>query len=235
MINSGVLFDTTEHLPQWSSLLDLIFELAKQKSWLREECGWILFEAVKILGGGSYRHQYVQQIIDKLHHYGLAKTSEGVAIWIAASERFAEVKFPQDTWHKNNPLHQREKQNLALILKEASPSINIKDSGDGPQAPQKGTWASKLHFAWAVILDHLPDFTSSTNETFKSPPGTTDLVTFWDECVDSTSARLCMMLTLKIFRKPFCCHCFRRAKVLGLFGFSNRIEQRFKALSLCSV
>lgn len=62
----------------WVQVLNCIYELAMRKSWLREECGFILFTSVHILRDKDVT--YSQLIIDKLHSNGLFKTTEGVAI-----------------------------------------------------------------------------------------------------------------------------------------------------------
>ena len=87
------------------------------------------------------------------------------------------VNLPKGVWHRENPLHQKENTTLAKILKEAT-------TAEAPQhgaskITQKGTWNSKLHFAWDTVLASL---------LFDSGLDRSQCITFqdfWIETVDS--------------------------------------------------
>ena len=183
MIKSGILIHPGVDFQYWNQVLDLILELAKKKSWLQEECGWILYSAIKNFGKGSHNSKYVQLIVDKIQSGGLTKTPEGIAIWILTTVQFDGVKLPKGVWHHKNPLHREEKAELATILKEASPK-NLERGGDDENASRKGTWTPKLHFAWDVVLSRVLDRQSLGGLSSKNSRQL-DLATFWDECVDS--------------------------------------------------
>ncbi len=181
LIKSGIVFEPTVAVESWSQILDLVFELARKKSSLREECGWILYGAVQDLRSKGRNVKYAQLIIDKLHESSLAKTPEGVAIWIMVQSEIPNVILPADTWQNNDPLDVKEKARVAKILKEASTG-DFNQAGTSSKASQKGSWTSKLHFAWDVVLTQLliPEHTgkprSSTRQNFEG---------FWSDCVDS--------------------------------------------------
>ena len=63
---------------------------------------------------------YVDAILEELVASGLAKTPEGVAIWLAVRSKDLKVSFPAYIWHKNDPLCRKERQALAAALKEKS-------------------------------------------------------------------------------------------------------------------
>lgn len=182
VIKSGILFHTNVDIQYLDQVLELILELAKRKSWLREECGWILYNAIQNIGKGGHDSKYAQLIIDKVHTSHLSKTPEGIAIWILTAVQFHDVKLPRGVWHHANPLHRNERVDLAQILKEASPN-KFEKGHSHLKVPQKGTWTPKLHFAWDVVLsrvlgrqpfDVLPSKKSNDE----------DFATFWDQCVD---------------------------------------------------
>lgn len=177
MIKSGVLFHSSADNHYWSEILDLLFELAKKKVWLREECGWILYSAIQTLDKDNHPSDHVQLIVDKLHGNDLTTTPEGVAIWIGTMLNFPKVKLSLGVWHKQNPLHRKEKAKLAKILKGAS-STSPDQGGDIQKASGQGAWTPKLHFAWEVILDRVLD-THSVRSSKELR-----LADLWNECVD---------------------------------------------------
>lgn len=177
MIKSGVLFHSSIDNHYWSEILDLLFELAKKKVWLREECGWILYNAIQSLDKDSHPSVYVQLIVDKLQGNDLSTTPEGVAIWIGTMLRFPKVKLSRGVWHKENPLHRKEKTKLAKILKGAS-STSPNQGGDIQKVSRQGAWTPKLHFAWEVILDRVLRTQSARSS---KELGLADL---WNECID---------------------------------------------------
>ncbi|KAL8692702.1 MAG: hypothetical protein Q9218_002323 [Villophora microphyllina] len=173
-IKSGVLLLRNTPGDIWPRVLDLIYDAAQKKAWLREECGWILYGAIQTLHQRKLDPQTVQVIVDKLFGNGLGKTSEGVAIWLVIQRNFPTVQLPSNVWRHNNPLDRKEKSKLAKLLKDAS-SDHRSDGASGYLA-QKGNWTSRLHFVWNVILSEL------TKE--RSTGDTVTFGDFWQEAVD---------------------------------------------------
>ena len=171
IIKSGVLSSPKSPSSSWEQLLDLVFDLAKKKSWLREECGWVLYAALK--DQSTMTVDNVQLLLDKLHSSGLTKTPEGVALWVLIQSMYPDVQLPKHVWHHGNPLHRKEKAPLARILKETSSKDDLKDSDQ--KDAQRGTWFHKLHFAWEVVFGALLK-THSKQLTFSE---------LWTEAVDS--------------------------------------------------
>ena len=161
---------------QWERVINLVYELANKKSWLREECGWVLQEALEQLKSSSDGSNYAQVIIDKLQSASLSKTPEGLALWVIAQSNFPDIDFPKHIWHNEDPLHRKERSALARILKETSTKDDLRDGGEKPIGT--GTWSSKLHFAWEVVLGALLD----TNQNHLKRLSFSDL---WVEAVDS--------------------------------------------------
>lgn len=162
----------------------MIINLARQTSWLREECGWILYQAILKLDKSQHDAKFIQKVIDKIHESGLTKTPEGVAIWIAAMESSSGVKFPKGQWDNDNPMHRKGVAALALILKEASRNRSHQDVSTS-EFSQKGNWNPKLHFSWEVVINHLSTRHSYVDKSQAEPSDELDMAGFWDECVDS--------------------------------------------------
>lgn len=159
--------------------------LATRKSWLREQCGWVLYQAVQGSRAGNLSSEHVQTVVDRINENGLTETPEGVAIWIAILEKHPAVKFPNDFWKHKNPLHRKEKARLAEALREASSPNYDEGEGGEKKASQKGTWAAKLHFAWGVILDRLLKSPSLNGKPSNRSKDELSFPDFWKECVDS--------------------------------------------------
>lgn len=126
---------------------------------------------------------YIQTVIDKLRSAGLAKTPEGVAIWIAIQKQFPSVTVPNGVWHNNTPLHQKEKSQLALILKEASVSeLDVTESD--ARTTQRGSWSANVHFAWLVVITELLSQSGSKHTNGFSQ--CLSFSEFWNNCVEGS-------------------------------------------------
>jgi len=182
IIKSGILFQSRTDEKLWTQVIDIIYDLAKKKPWLREECGFILFNAVPALEGqDSY---YAQSIIDKLQSSGFSKTPEGVAIWLAIHSRHESVDLPRGVWHHQDPLNRKGLSKLARVLNEA-PIADPAHNGAEANPPKKGTWTTKLHFAWEVALSCLLNLRSPARRKDDKHSKRIAIADFWLECVDS--------------------------------------------------
>lgn len=183
MIKSGVLFSPDTKNDSWSHILDHVFELAKKKAWLREECGWILYKSIQNLKTKTHGEIYAQKLVDKFIENGLAKSPEGVATWLGIQSAFPTVSLPTSVWQHQNPLHRKEKVTLSKILKEASTAGAPQGEANGKVA-QNSTWSPNLHFAWDVVLSSSlqPDIVTKAKNT-----EAIDFTDLWTEAVDSES------------------------------------------------
>lgn len=183
IIHSGVLFTSGVSGECWAQIVDMICELAKKKPQLREECGWVLYRAVKDLGVQTNHHQHIEYILGSLHSNGLTKTPEGVAIWLA-SQSTLQIQLPPSVWEHDDPLHRDEKSTIVKIITETfGPGSSEKE--DDAATGKKRNWSPKLHFAWDVVLStlireqHLEAQQKTNSERLS-------LKIFWDEVVDNS-------------------------------------------------
>ena len=183
----------------WSQILDTILELAKNKSLLRKECGWVLYQAMDTMVDSE---EHVQLLLDKVSQHGLAKTPEGVAVWLQAQSTSVSVRLPEGIWHKNDPLHRKEKIALAKILRGASATKPV-EQADIDTVSHKGNLPSDLHFAWDVVVATLlrqPEF-----DVYKHKKNALRLTfqEFWNEAVDGMIIHyqicLCLLVTDGLF------------------------------------
>lgn len=121
---------------------------------------------------------FAQSTIDRLQLSGLAKTPEGVAIWIVISKNFGGVKLPHGVWLQNSPLCREEKSKLALVLKEASAS-ELDSEGLNTQ---RGSWVPKLHFAWLVVMSRVMRIGKA--QMPEAPVDHISFPEFWQVCVE---------------------------------------------------
>lgn len=170
-VRAKVLFGDGEQ--RWEHIFDSLLQLAKKKPWMREECGWIIVEALQ-----QMQQPQAEATLAKLQESGLAASPEGVGIWLVARRRFPDMKFPSKPWGQSgNPLeHLKE---LAKALKESS-SPEVKDKKDKKeQIQQSGNWNAQLHFVWNIVLDQFIEGAKDGNEEISN-----EFENFWKVAVD---------------------------------------------------
>jgi DNA polymerase phi len=158
-------------MDHWEKVLDDLLRLAKKKSWMREECGWVIVEAL-----GQMNQQQAEFSLQKLQDAGLAASPEGVGMWLIARRKFSKIKFPSKPWGDNgNPLEHLSA--LAKVLKESS-STGGKENVEVAQ--QTGNWHPQLHFAWDIVLDECIESTKAGLHDSTSA----HFMDFWKVAVD---------------------------------------------------
>ncbi|KAK4129009.1 hypothetical protein N657DRAFT_49938 [Parathielavia appendiculata] len=168
-VRSGVLFaDKT----RWFLVLDLLLRMAGRKSWLKSQCGYVIVQAVS-----QMNINLAENTLEKLSGEGLAKTPEGVGIWIAALDRFPEMKVPAQPWR--HPLAVTSLPALPAALKDSGREASSDENGN--KKPKQGNWTAQLHFVWDLILAHYVKLGAQRNgdapEQFKQ---------FWNRVVDES-------------------------------------------------
>ncbi|PIG85122.1 DNA polymerase V [Aspergillus arachidicola] len=181
IIKSGILFKPNAPFSEWTKLLDLVFDLAKKKPWIREECGWIVYRCVYELSAQKAETKFVESALERLCTNELARTPEGVAIWLAAKDLFPKVKLPSKVWKHDDPLDVKERNQLAKVMKESSVS-EAEGENKGGNPKSSGVWNSKLHFAWDAVLSRLSETSAKESKSKTSRLSFSD---FWTEVVDN--------------------------------------------------
>ncbi|ORY11817.1 DNA polymerase phi-domain-containing protein [Clohesyomyces aquaticus] len=152
VVESSILFEPELSLECWKTVLDRIYGMARDIPWLREECGMILCEAIQHLQSKSAPEECIQGLIEHLASFQLSNTPEGVAIWLTVRAVFPEAVLPEQTWHKKDPLHKKERSRLAKVLKEDFGSTS--DGKDGPAIKSAAANPNPI-FAWDVVLEEI--------------------------------------------------------------------------------
>ncbi|ESZ98672.1 hypothetical protein SBOR_0910 [Sclerotinia borealis F-4128] len=167
-VRSKVLFSIDG---KWELILDKLLELSNRKSWTREECGWVIMEALEQMDQAQ-----AESTLNKLCDAGLGLSPEGVGIWLRARGKFPKMDFPSKPWGQSgNPLEHLN--SLAKALKESSASEE--SSSNGQQAKQTGTWNAKLHFVWDIVLSQYVKAANSKSKNIMS-----EFDKFWKVTVD---------------------------------------------------
>ncbi|KAL2870992.1 DNA-directed DNA polymerase POL5 [Aspergillus lucknowensis] len=183
IIKSGILFSPKSLIPEWTKVLELVFELAKKKPWVREECGWIIYRAIYDLSAQKADTQVVEVALEKLCSGDLTRTPEGVAIWVAAKDCFPGIGFPGKVWKHDDPLDSKERTQLAKVMKESSTSESSGEAEGG--AKVSGVWNSKLHFAWDAVVKTLSSVPTKEASKIKASSNRLSFSDFWAEVVDN--------------------------------------------------
>lgn len=180
IFKSSVLFQSSVPFSEWTKVLDLVFELAQKKPWLREECGWIIYRCVYDLSSRKMDPKYVEAAVERLCSHDLARSPEGVAIWLAAKEMFPTASFPSKVWKHDDPLDPKERNSLAKVMKESSAEQSEGENKGNNKF--SGVWNSKLHFAWDAVLSRTSDADAKSKSSKHSR---LSFVDFWVEVVDN--------------------------------------------------
>jgi DNA polymerase phi len=151
----------------WDKIVQMIFDLATEKPWLRRECGSMLFEYLDSRGL-KLRSSKTQMVIEVASERNMLKTPEGVGIWLLVQGTFPGVKLPKGTWNHDNPLSSKERPALSKMLLEDV-------TGDETSIKKAGTRQSNPSFVWKVILSNLLKLDET--KPFEK---------FWDICIAST-------------------------------------------------
>ncbi|KAI9761688.1 MAG: hypothetical protein M4579_000922 [Chaenotheca gracillima] len=179
IVDSDVLFAPTTSSEYQDLYVTRILELAKKKSWLREECGWILFKALRASPEGAEGERFAKTMINDICERDFAHTPEGVAVWLSVLARYPEVHLPKAPWHHRDPLHPKNMTTLPAVMKESSQRGESNDEVRPER--QRGMWSSKPHFSWDVLFDRL-NKSAQTDTKAK----TVSFQDFWCATVDNS-------------------------------------------------
>jgi DNA polymerase phi len=172
-VRAGILFADKS---RWLAVLDLLLKLSSKKSWLKSQCGYVIVQAVL-----KMKKKIAEITLEKLAEEGLAKSPEGVGIWIAALDRFPDMKVPAQPWR--HPLAATSLTILPAALKDSGRETSNEENGN--KKLKQGNWTAQLHFVWDLILAHFVKLAAKSEgdaaEEFKQ---------FWNRVVDGWSAPL---------------------------------------------
>lgn len=200
-VRSRTLFDSKEGSPpRWNTVLQLVLKLAYQKVWMRSQCGWIIVQALE-----QMNQKQVASTLEKVAEAGLARTPEGVAVWLVALERFPSLQVKP--W--GHPLAPKSLGDLASVLKESFQNHDAPAAQGEGQKNKQANWTAQLHFVWDTILAHFAKESSSSNEFDQ----------FWSRVVDG------MLFPATLLRPPIR---LLTCSADGLFSKSATDGQKFK-------
>lgn len=151
ILQSAVLTEQKSALASWNQLLDLIYAMARDTPWLREECALILVQTVETLNTEAEHEPFVQALSERLVSFNLANTPEGVAIWIALQGKH-EKALPANVWHENDPLSAKNRPKLSKVLKGDIQNASEDKEGEKVKAAAAN---ANPQFAWTVIFAKL--------------------------------------------------------------------------------
>ena len=160
----------------WKRLLELLCRTATRKPWLRQECGWVLFEFVSddSVEARDIHGLFTEDIIKALAANKMIRTPEGVAIWIGAEDSHADSDLSGHVWKYGHPLAKKYLGALAQIMRDARPEDA--DDEDGVQGA--AMWSPKHHFAWNVLI--------MTLIQYEPAPGNISIEDLWQGTVEQS-------------------------------------------------
>jgi DNA polymerase phi len=132
-----------EQQQRWNAVFDTLVQLWKKKKWMREECGWVVVEALQQMSQSR-----VEKTLEKLASEGLLVSLEGAGICLAARRKFPDLKLPKGSFIGSS----RATDNLQVLAKVLKDSSSGKDD-ENQQLEQKGSWNPQLHFVWNLVIE----------------------------------------------------------------------------------
>ncbi|KAH0524917.1 hypothetical protein TsFJ059_007357 [Trichoderma semiorbis] len=150
---------------RWNTILEELLKLSNKKVWLKSQCGWVLVQALQQMNQAQ-----AKSTLERLSSAGVAKTPEGVAVWLVALNQFPDLKVKP--WQ--HPLSRKTLGDLTAILKESF-NDSSKDPSSNSRNNQQASWTAQLHFVWDLILNHYLKAGDSEVEDFAH---------FWGRVVD---------------------------------------------------
>lgn len=138
--------------------------------------------------------KFVEAAVERLCSHDLARSPEGVAVWLAAKDMFPKAELPSKVWKHDDPLDPKERGSLSKIMKESSAE---QTDGENKGNKSSGVWNSKLHFAWDAVISRTSDVARDGSKP-KSKSARLSFVDFWTEVVDSKLSTLRFAVSLLI-------------------------------------
>ncbi|KAK4151493.1 DNA polymerase phi-domain-containing protein [Chaetomidium leptoderma] len=156
---------------RWLLILDLLLKLSAKKSWLKSQCGYVVVQAVSQMS-----KKVAEATLEKLSEEGFAKSPEGVGIWIAALDRFPDMKVPAQPWQ--HPLAVTSLSTLPAALKDSGREATEENAN---KKSRQGNWTAQLHFVWDLILAHFVKLGAQSKKD-----GAEQFKQFWNRVVDES-------------------------------------------------
>lgn len=160
-VRSQTLFNPVS---RWHTVLELILKLGYKKVWLRSQCGWVIVQALE-----QMNQKQAEATLQSVADEGLAKTPEGVAMWLVALGRFPDLKVKP--WR--HPLSNKSQGDLTAVLKESFKNHDA-EQGEEKGKNKQANWTAQLHFVWDILLAHY----------MKADSKSEDFDQFWSRVVD---------------------------------------------------
>jgi DNA polymerase phi len=180
-VSAGILFND---ISRWNTILDLLLQLASRKVWLRSQCGWVIVQSIQ-----QMNKKQAEATLEKISKANLAKTPEGVAIWLVALSRFSDLKVKP--WR--DPLSKKSFGDLAAVLRESFQDFS-KDQPERAQKTKQASWTGQLHYVWDLLLAHYVK---------AGEAGAAEFEQFWARVVDGEFHREQCVSLANILQTPF--------------------------------
>ncbi|KAK6366867.1 DNA-directed DNA polymerase [Exophiala oligosperma] len=195
VLRSDILFAKPEPL-QWRRVLELICDLAIQKPWLRQQCGWVLVDrlnsvATKAATKAATKtlEEFAINAVEVLDAKKIVRSPEGLALWLTITTHFPRAKLLNSVWKYGDPLAMKNAKLLADVLKDAR---TLPQDDSDIEAQGSARWSQQLHFAWDVVLSQLSrEHTTSPNDSKNGTDKSSkhERITFeifWQKVVDES-------------------------------------------------
>lgn len=187
ILHSEMFLKSSSQVSGFNGLVDVAFNSFKRLPWLREDCGHLLVEAVRLIAQSDFKaRDKTEELVKPLTEWDMARTPEGLALWLEITANFKDVKMPKKIWHHRDPLSKKEISAVANIMCRHKGSMPQPGSSADQQS-STGARQDTLHFAWDIVVENIikKDLSITKQETLR---GGTLFAQFWNIAVERESA-----------------------------------------------
>ena len=170
------MFQQAGDKTSWEMLVDHTINQFIEHASLRKDFGAVLYESLPLMTTiKGVDASYANVVLQQLYSANLARTAEGLAIWLTASQSFPDLSLPKGVWNHNDPLNSKERAAVAKILRD---NTDTETTDSSQSSKTSGTSQSMPSFAWTPVLRELYKRYSGSGKS-------SEFEKFWTEAVDS--------------------------------------------------
>ncbi|ERS98598.1 hypothetical protein HMPREF1624_05385 [Sporothrix schenckii ATCC 58251] len=155
-VESGILFGPGDNgrVRYWDTLLQHLLQLGHKKVWLRSQACFVVVQAIARgrLPDKATVAATLQTVASDASGDSLAKTPEGLGMWLAALARFPEMALPAP-W--TAPLAPGSHKDVVAVLKNSGGDNDGNSEASSSKTVKQGNASAQLHFVWDLLLDAL--------------------------------------------------------------------------------
>ena len=174
----------------FAKLVRLVLQGLQNVSWLREDYGQMLLQALRVAAQGESRSlDRARLVVEPLQNLDFAHTPEGISLWLETGVLIPKLKLPKNVWHHRDPLNKKDISRVGDILSRHKGSKPEQTRSESAKA-LTGSRQAAPHFAWETVIQSIFKKDSGSNQYTRDPdypPKKSLFSRFWTNAIESES------------------------------------------------